>query len=338
MGKTIKGNNIFLLLFFIFIVISFATMPTVFSEEKKDSEKKEKTIVAKVNGKPIYKVQLTPYIERLLKKIKKYGGGRKETPELIKHLQKKAIDELIETELLYQESKKLHITDMEEKIKEKKNKMKSRYKAEEHFVNMLKAKNFTENDLKESIKKSIYIDEYLKKQGIWNPEVPEAEIKGFYNKNKNNFKREEYIKARHILIIVDEGAKPEEHEKARKKAEKIRQEIIGGKDFTEMAKEHSEDGRASVGGDLDYIKRGYMPAEFDKVAFALKKDKISEVVQTKHGYHIIKVVDKKPEGIAPYDEIRDFIRKYLQDRIAKKKLATQIEELKKKAKIEIFIN
>ncbi len=105
-----------------------------------------------------------------------------------------------------------------------------------------------------------------------------------------------------------------------------------------MAKEHSEDGRASVGGDLDYIKRGYMPAEFDKVAFALKKDKISEVVQTKHGYHIIKVVDKKPEGIAPYDEIRDFIRKYLQDRIAKKKLATQIEELKKKAKIEIFIN
>jgi peptidyl-prolyl cis-trans isomerase C len=80
-----------------------------------------------------------------------------------------------------------------------------------------------------------------------------------------------------------------------------------------------------------------MPEAFDKVAFALEKDAVSEVVETKFGFHIVKLTDKKPAGVVPYEEIREFIKKYLQQEESKTKLAAHIAELKEKARIEIFL-
>ena len=134
---------------------------------------------------------------------------------------------------------------------------------------------------------------------------------------------------------MDGIAGAEQNEQALQKAEKIHGEILEGKDFAEMARKHSDCNSASGGGSLRYIKRGYMPAEFDRVAFAMEKDAVSEVVKTKFGYHIIKVFDKKSAGVAPYEDVREFIKKHLQQQESKKKLEGHIGELKKKAKIEI---
>lgn len=337
MRKRSKLNHFFILLTSVLLTVCIVGTSIATSEEKKESDEKGKKIVAKINDKSIYEDQLAPLVEKELRTFRKFGA-REDSPDLVKRLQKKALDEVIGQEILYQESQKLDIPDIEEKIKEKMEAMKSRYQSEEHFEKSMKAKNLTKDDLRESIRRSIFVDEYLKKQGIRNPEVPEAEIKEFYEKNKGSFKREETVRVSHILVKIDESAKPEEKEQARKKAEKIRQEIEGGKDFAEMAKEHSACNSASKGGDLGYIKRGYMPPEFEKVAFALKKGELSDIVQTKFGYHLIKVVDKKTEGIAPYDEVKDFIGKYLQEGISQKKLASHITDLREKAKIEIFLN
>ena len=81
-----------------------------------------------------------------------------------------------------------------------------------------------------------------------------------------------------------------------------------------------------------------MPPEFDKVAFAMEEDAVSAVVETKFGYHVIKVADKKPGGLVPYEEVKDFIKKFLQQEESKKKLHAHMTELKKKAKIDILLN
>ncbi len=80
-----------------------------------------------------------------------------------------------------------------------------------------------------------------------------------------------------------------------------------------------------------------MPKEFDEVAFTIEKDTVSEIVETKFGYHIILVTDKIPGGITPYEEVRDFIKKYLQKDESKKRLAEHIAKLKEKATIEILL-
>ena len=337
MRRERKTKYSFMLFSYLIVAVFFASTTTGATDAKKQSETKDRKVVARVNGKPIYEDRLAPEVDKGLKKFKKYGMKQK-NPELLKRLQKKALSKVIDHELIYQESQKLTINDLDKKIDQKLQKMKSKYGTEERFENYLKRRNLTAQSLRESQKKRIYIDEYLKKQGISEPEIPEENIKSFYDGNPNNYYREESVKVSHILIKVDENAGPKEKKKARKKAEKIRKEILGGKDFAEMAKKHSDCNSASGGGGLRYIQKGYMPEEFDKVAFALDKGAVSEVVETKFGYHIIKVSEKTPEGVTPYAEVKDFIKKFLQEDESKKKLAAHITELKGKAKIEIFLD
>ncbi len=323
----------------VFIIIFLACTSTAIPGDKKGDKEDGNTIVAKVNGKEIYMNQLTPEVEKALAKYKKYG--MQDLPhDLRKRLRKEVLDNLITQELLYQVSQESTIPDIEEKINEKIKIMKDKYPSEKQFEASLKAKNLNINGLRESVRKSIYIDNYLEKKGINNPEVPETDIKKYYDEHKENFKIDESIRASHILIKAGEDATSEKKKQAQKKIEEIRQMIIEGKDFAGIAKEYSECDSAPKGGDLGYISRGYMPKEFDfnNVAFSLKKDELSNVVQTRFGYHIIKVVDKKSEGVIPFNETKAFIGKYLKEGLTRQKLASHIEGLKEKAKIEIFLN
>jgi len=332
MLKEDKTNSFFILLACMVITFCIAGSSTA-AAGTKDAGVKNGKIVARVNGQPVYEEALTPYVQKELKKFKKYGAKR-DTSALENRMKQRALDEVIVMELIKQESRKLQVKDMDKKIAEKLKELKSRYKSEDEYKDFLKTKGRTEDDVKESIKNKISVEEYLEVKGIKNPRVPEEEIKKYYEKNKEGFRREESIQVNHILIMVKEDAKPEEKEQARAKAESIRKEIIEGKDFAETAKNFSEDGKV----DLGYINRGYMPPEFDEAAFSLETGKLSNIVHTKHGYHIIKVLDRKPAEIAPYEDMKDFLGKYLQEGLARRVRDSHIKELKSKAKIEILLN
>jgi peptidyl-prolyl cis-trans isomerase C len=307
----------------------------VAAEENKPQDPGKK-IVARVNGNPIYLEQLEPLVNENIKKWKKYGL-KQDTPELTSRMQMRALSKVIDQELLNQEARKTPVTDADEKAAKKLQAMKKKYGSEEHFQSYLKRNNLTEAELNKSLKEGLYVDEYLKKKGIADPEIPEEKIKNFYTANPENYAREEMVKVRHILIKADEKASPEDREKAYKKAVQIRKDILAGKDFALMAKEYSECNSAAGGGSLGYIERGYMPGPFEQVAFALDKGSISDVVETKFGYHIITVLDKQPAGIAPYEEVHDFIKKFLQEEESKKRLDAHITALREKAKIEVLL-
>lgn len=300
------------------------------------SKTKEK-IVAKVNGQPIYTSDLHPYVQKELMTFKKYAIKR-DTSDLEKRLRRKVLDKVIEQKILAQESIKVKIDDIESKISERAKNVRAKYRNKEDYENMLRRTGVTPEQMRENIRREIHINAYLESKKLSNPDVPEEDIKDFYQHNPENFRQEEYVKVSHILLKVSKDASPEEIETVKKKAVEIRNEIISGKDFGAYARKFSEDGRASRGGDLDFIKRGYMPPEFDKVAFSLDVNAVSEPVRTEYGFHIIKVVEKKPGGIARYEDVKDFIRKFLQQEMSKKIIALHMNELKQKAKIEIMID
>lgn len=100
------------------------------------------------------------------------------------------------------------------------------------------------------------------------------------------------VNASHILFAVKPGASNEEVEAARKKAEKVRQEIMAGKDFNEAAREYSDDPSAKTnGGNLGYFSAFQMVAPFEEAAYKTPVGEISEPVRTSYGFHLIKVND-----------------------------------------------
>lgn len=120
------------------------------------------------------------------------------------------------------------------------------------------------------------------------------------------------IKASHILIKpeYDDDATEEEIEKATEQAKKTAEEIISklknGEKFADLAKEYSDDGSSSNGGELDWFNRGDMVEEFEKAAIKLEKGKYTTTpVKTEYGYHIILKTDQKDKP--KLDEVKDEI-------------------------------
>jgi foldase protein PrsA len=146
----------------------------------------------------------------------------------------------------------------------------------------------------------------------------------YYGWSYSDFKTKiEYQLARQKLqakITEDESI----NQQAKTRAEEVLAKVKAGEDFAELARKYSQDTSASNGGDLGFFGKGQMVAEFEAAAFALEPGKTSELVKTKFGYHIIKVVEKKDDQVkASHILIKavDF-EQYLQDQVKAAKTTT----------------
>ena len=151
--------------------------------------------------------------------------------------------------------------------------------------------------------------------------VPQADIERSYNDNMQQYSTPEQVRASHILLKTD--GKDDAAVKA--KAEDVLKQARSGADFAELAKKYSEDeGTAKNGGDLDYFGRGRMVPEFDTAVFAMEKPgDISDLVKTQYGYHIIKLVDKKPGTTKTLNDVKQQIT----DQLAFERAQTQAADL-----------
>lgn len=167
---------------------------------------------------------------------------------------------------------------------------------------------------------TLSIDELMKVA----PVSPD-DVKKFYDSNRARFGVEESRDAAHILVALEAGAGAAGQEKARAKAAEIRRELQknpGG--FAEAAKKHSADpGSASQGGSLGRITRGSMKdvPEFEKALYELKPGEISSPVETKLGFHIIRLVAVHPAEVKPLEEVRGAIEKELGRQQASRRFA-----------------
>jgi peptidyl-prolyl cis-trans isomerase D len=126
-----------------------------------------------------------------------------------------------------------------------------------------------------------------------------------YEANKHRYTGlEKQVRARHILIQAEESADDATKQAARARAEALLAQARTGSDFATLAKENSEDeGSARSGGDLGYNPRGRMVTPFDDAQFGLEVGQISDIVESRFGFHIIKVEGIR-EGDVPEDEAK----------------------------------
>ena len=132
-------------------------------------------------------------------------------------------------------------------------------------------------------------------------------MQSFYDSHPEHFKEPERVRASHILIKSKPDAGPVEKEERRKTLEAVKKRLDQGEDFGVLAKQFSQCPSAEKGGDLGYFERGKMVKPFEDEAFSMNLGEVSDIVVTSFGFHLIKVADKKPERIIPYEESKETV-------------------------------
>lgn len=164
------------------------------------------------------------------------------------------------------------------------------------------------------------------------PDMNQA-AKEKYLAEQAKFQVPEQVRAMHVLVDTKERS----DEEARKRAEEVREKAAAGADFGKLAQEYSDDpGTKGSQGDLGFFGKGRMLPQFEDAAFALAKSgEISPVVKTRFGYHVIRLVERKPARMKPFEEVRDSLVRQLQDGYMNDRVAEYLSAIRNDKSIKL---
>jgi len=190
---------------------------------------------------------------------------------------------------------------------------------EDAFNAALEANGASKADIEEELLR------YLKIKKLLEPriEITDDQIQAYFDENKASFDTPEQVEASHILVADEKTAK------------EVKKKLDDGEDFADLAKEYSTDtATKDNGGELGYFSSGQMVEEFEKAAFSMDVDEISDPVKTDNGWHIIKVTGHKDAVEAKLDDHKDEIKDTLFETQMNTEYSTWLTEIEAKYDID----
>ena len=282
---------------------------------------KQKSAVASVNGTLIPKAFLDREIRRFEERALSQGQMVDETQR--DQLNRQALDTIIDIELLYQESQRRGFEISDDRVEEQVDNLKTQLGEGEGYASALEQIGISDGELRTEFRRQLAIQDMIDTDIAPSTTVSQQESTEFYQNNPALFFSPEQVRASHILILLSPDAGEEEKTEARSRIAEIRERIVGGEDFAQLAGQFSEDGSSMNGGDLGYFERQQMVKPFADAAFSLEIGQLSDVVTTQYGYHLIQVTDRREESVVPFEQVQLQIFQYLQ----REKVMVTIEEL-----------
>jgi len=201
---------------------------------------------------------------------------------------------------------------------------------EEKYAELLQKYGLSLDFVKKDIERSELLGKYIEKYIDEEATVSEEAVKQAYDEAADDT----LVSVRHILFLTQDKSNSEK-KKIKKEAEKVLAKARQGEDFAELAATYTEDpGSKENGGLYENFKRGDMVKPFEEASFTLPIGGISGLVETRYGYHIIKVIDRKAND-KTFEEAKPEIEKELKRADRSGIISKHIEELKEKANFEM---
>ncbi len=257
-----------------------------------------------------------------------------ELVEKIKEMRLQAINDLIDRQLILQEFKKNKFQLPEFIVDERvQTIIREEFGGDRSaFLRTLAAQNYSIEKFKEQQRDVVIVQEMRRmsvKGGTTN--IPEEKIVKAYRDRAPEFTSEDQIKLR-MIAIKQSGASTSR----KQMIEEIREKIVGGAEFQDLARMYSEDPTQDVGGDWGWINRKQLNERLTKLAFSMKPGQVSEVIEMAGSYYLLYVEAKKPAVTKPLSEVRGDLEKFLQQQERQKAQQEWLAKLRKKAFIKMF--
>lgn len=277
--------------------------------------------VATVNGVAIPASQLGQVYTQVAKQ-------QSATPTVSQTLTLRAqiLNNLIQAELVRQEGKRLGIDVTSKQIDDYLAKFAAQYGGESQLKAMMEQQGVTLEQVRDSILIRLTTDAMMDKVAATSTvNVTDAQVSDYYKANKAEFATPAEVHAQHVLIPATETVL----------AQQVFAKAKAGVSFAELAKQYSQDpGSAGQGGDLGWAAPdNYVPA----FAKAVKTMKVGQIllVQSNYGWHVVKLLGRRPARVQPLAEATAQIRDTLIAEARNAKIAAYVEALRKKADVVI---
>jgi peptidyl-prolyl cis-trans isomerase C len=294
-------------------------------------------VVARVNDKPISGADMEHSVQSELSNI---GNPAWENlrQDYRQQLTQASLLSLISAELIYQEAVKSGVTAAKTEVDAEFAKVAKSYGSDAEMNSALASGGLDRAGFSRMLAKNIivskYVDENISKRVL----VTSAELAQYYSSHTEEFQHPEMARTSHILIAFASGTAPEQQKAALSRAQALLARIKKGEDFGKLATENSTDSSASQRGDIGWTQKGELEPEYEAMAFSLPIGQVSDPVLTKYGYHLIKVTDRKKEGLSTLEEAKEQLMAYLKNQKVQAELQKLVVGLREKAKIEVFIS
>jgi foldase protein PrsA len=276
--------------------------------------------VAVVDGKDVAK---SDYEALITQAKKSYKNQKREFPKAgsqeFQTLKNQAVQFLVQREQFEQEAAALDVEITDKQIDARLAQIQKQYFGgdKKKFEKQLKDQGLTEAQVRNDIRSQI-VSEKIFAEVTRKVTVSDKQIEDYYTKNKAQYSQPESREVRHILV------------KTKAQADDLYNQLKAGGDFTALAKKFSEDTGSKANGGKLTISKGQTVAPFDKEAFLLKKNELSQPVKTEFGYHIIQPLgDVKPAKVTPLKEVKASISQQLAQTKKNEAMTKWIEDLKK---------
>lgn len=260
-------------------------------------------------------------------------GGSTDDPQL----RKRALDRLIEKNLVAQKIRELGITVSEEEIRAAIEDVKKQNNlTQEQLSRALAGQGLSFEQYRSQIKDQLQRLKLMSQEVKSKITVLEPEVEEYYRSHQSDFAEEEKFHARHIFFRLPPNPTDEEVRRVTEKARPVVEKARSGADFVSLARQFSEDpGAPQDGGDLGTFRKGDMVPEIADVIIGMKEGGVSDLVRSSAGIHIIKLEQRIPPRVSPLEEVRKGIEEIIYRKKSDERFAQWANDLRKGATIEI---
>jgi peptidyl-prolyl cis-trans isomerase SurA len=279
-----------------------------------DAGKTVEEIIARVNNEIITRSELDKARNAAEEDAKQECQG-KCTPEQlrtdIEDRQKNTLRDLIDQSLLVQRGKDMGVN-VEPEVIKKLDQLRQQNKIDsmEDLEKAVSAQGSNWEDFKNNIRNGILTQRVISNEVGSHITIGKEEVAKYYNDHKAEFVRPEQVALREIEVST-EGKKDEELPELKKKAETALKRVKDGEDFGEIAKRFSDSSTAKQGGFLGVYKRGELSKQLEDMVFKMKKNELTDVMDTKQGYLVLQVLERYEAGEQPLNKVENEITDHL---------------------------
>ncbi len=248
-----------------------------------------------------------------------------------KDKQKDVLRDLIDQQLLVERAKDMGLsveTDLVKRLDEVR--QQNNLATMDDLEKAVESQGIAWEDYKTQLRNGLLTQEVIRQQVGGRMDIGSDEVKKYYEDHKDQFTRPEQVELGEIFLST-EGKSPEEIAAVKTKADDLHNRVAKGENFVEIAKRYSEGTTAKDGGDLGRFERGQLAPQLEDAVFKMDKNGITDVIQTKTGFEILKVLNHFDAGLQPLDKVEGEITNRLYSQKMEPALRTYLAELREES-------